>query len=204
MSFIPGEATNDGVGAGSGGGVAGVSSLDGLTGDITQSVVGGAGSYANVGNDVQLTINFPAPPPTTIDSGYTITTMSQPPNTGQDGWPFYEIVLLTNGIGCPPDGDYQWNITWANTNGEINSSNADSIGYLIGNGLLTLSGGVPTATGSLQYFVGPFPGVTNMGNLYLKTREDNNALCMRTTNNNNGGLMSGYYIFTWSPLTTFQ
>jgi len=36
----------------------GVTSLDGLTGAVTQSVVGD-GSYANVGNDVQLTINSP-------------------------------------------------------------------------------------------------------------------------------------------------
>lgn len=38
------------------GGGAGVSSLSGLTGVITQSVVSG-GSYANVGNDIQLTLN---------------------------------------------------------------------------------------------------------------------------------------------------
>lgn len=44
---------------------AGVSSLSTLTGAITQSC--SAGTYANVGNDIQLTIAFPAPPLTAIN-----------------------------------------------------------------------------------------------------------------------------------------
>lgn len=65
------------------GGSGGVTSLEGLEGAVTQSVVSG-GSYANVGNDIQLTIDAPVSP---FVSGM-IMLWRDPLGTGlpPDGW----------------------------------------------------------------------------------------------------------------------
>ena len=58
---------------------AGVSSLSTLTGAITQSC--SAGTYANVGNDIQLTIAFPAAPVSSVNGLTGAPVVSEPTNS---------------------------------------------------------------------------------------------------------------------------